>query len=118
MEACFINFSPVLNSTFNSIRFSSADVWIYPSSDWNRVAEQKVDYLSQFKSVQNEEVYDYQMSGENSWFEQRLAEYGKNVMVALRFISFPSLVLVFVSPALHFASLKCIMCIFFTNNHI
>jgi hypothetical protein len=34
-------------------------------------------YLSQFKAVQDEKVYDYQMSGESAWFEQRLAEYGE-----------------------------------------
>ena len=40
---------------------------------------QKPDYLSQFKSVRNMEVYDYQQSGESAWFEQRLAEYGELV---------------------------------------
>lgn len=55
----------------------SADVWVYPSSDWNRVSTQKMFYLSQFKAVQDEKVYDYQMSGESAWFEQRLAEYGE-----------------------------------------
>eukprot|EP01082_Thalassiosira_pseudonana_P005650 g5314.t1 g5314 contig2:237510-239363(-) len=53
----------------------NADVWVYPSSDWNRVSTQKMFYLSQFKAVQDEKVYDYQMSGESAWFEQRLAEY-------------------------------------------
>jgi len=53
----------------------NADVWVYPSSDWNRLIEQKADFLSQFKSVQTKEVYDFQMSGKDAWFEQRLAEY-------------------------------------------
>jgi hypothetical protein len=59
-----------------------ADVWIYPSSNWNTLVSQKADYLSQFKSVANMEVYDYQMSGESAWFEQRLAEYGRPHVLA------------------------------------
>jgi hypothetical protein len=55
----------------------SADVWIYPSSNWNELFSKKADYLSQFKSVKTMEVYDNQKSGESAWFEQRLAEYGE-----------------------------------------
>lgn len=52
-----------------------ADFWIYPSDNFNQVLGQKYDYLQQFKAVQNKQVYDYQMSGGEGWFERRLAEY-------------------------------------------
>mmetsp|Transcript_8175 Transcript_8175/g.13886 ORF Transcript_8175/g.13886 Transcript_8175/m.13886 type:complete len:489 (+) Transcript_8175:127-1593(+) len=52
-----------------------ADVWIYPSDNFNKLLSQKNEYLQQFKAVQNEQVYDYQMSGGEGWFEKRLAEY-------------------------------------------
>jgi hypothetical protein len=32
------------------------------------------------------EVYDYQLSGESAWFEQRMAEYGKISLVIFRFV--------------------------------
>ncbi|KAL3802107.1 hypothetical protein HJC23_010863 [Cyclotella cryptica] len=84
---CMVN---ILNSTEGSVDYygytymsddeflefgKDADVWIYPSSNWNSLVTQKADYLSDFKSVQNMEVYDYQLSGESAWFEQRMAEY-------------------------------------------
>ena len=52
-----------------------ADVWIYPSDNFNKLLSQKNDLLQQFKAVQNQQVYDYQMSGGEGWFERRLAEY-------------------------------------------
>lgn len=52
-----------------------ADVWIYTSDNFNQLLSQKYDLLQQFKSVQNKQVYDYQMSGGEGWFERRLAEY-------------------------------------------
>ena len=52
-----------------------ADVWIYPSDNFNKLLSQKNDLLQQFKAVQNQQVFDYQMSGGEGWFERRLAEY-------------------------------------------
>jgi hypothetical protein len=52
-----------------------ADIFIYPSQTWDTVYEQKKEMLDQFKSVQNKQVYDTQGGGQNSWYEQRLAEY-------------------------------------------
>jgi hypothetical protein len=52
-----------------------AGVWIFPSSTWDTLYEEKKDLLDQFKSVKNKKVYDTQGGGENAWFEQRLAEY-------------------------------------------
>merc|ERR1739838_573456 len=52
-----------------------ADHWIYPSSDWDTVYAANKELLDQMKSIQNEEVYDFQGSGSNSWFEQRMVEY-------------------------------------------
>merc|ERR1712232_563801 len=50
-----------------------ADVWIYPSPGFNDILAQK-SFLNTFASVQNQQVFDYQGSGEQAWFEQRLAE--------------------------------------------
>ena len=52
-----------------------ADVWIYPSDNYNKMFSQKNEFLQQFKAVQNQQVYDYQLSGGEGWFERRLAEY-------------------------------------------
>jgi iron complex transport system substrate-binding protein len=52
-----------------------ADYWIYPSNDWNNTYALFKDQLDTMKSVQNMEVFDYQGSGQNAWFEQRYAEY-------------------------------------------
>jgi hypothetical protein len=52
-----------------------ADIFIYPSQDWDEIYEQKKELLDQFKSVQNKQVYDTQGGGQNAWHEQRLAEY-------------------------------------------
>ena len=54
-----------------------ADHWIYVSNNWNDVYELNKAALDQFKSVQALQVYDYMGSGENDWFERRLAEFGK-----------------------------------------
>ena len=53
-----------------------ADHWIYPAVNWNSIYAENEAVLSQFKSVQQESVFDYQLSGSNAWFEQRYAEYG------------------------------------------
>jgi ABC-type Fe3+-hydroxamate transport system substrate-binding protein len=55
-----------------------ADHWIYVSNDWDDVYEANKDALNQFVSVQALQVFDYMGSGENAWFENRLAEFGKN----------------------------------------
>ena len=54
----------------------NADHWIFPSNDWNTVYVDNKETLDQFKSVQNQQVFDYQGSGSNAWFENRLVEYG------------------------------------------
>jgi hypothetical protein len=79
-----------------------ADVWIYPSSNWNTLVSQKAEYLSQFKSVENMEVYDYQKSGESAWFEQRLAEYGRSCVLILQLTHVSS----HLSFLLHFLALS------------
>ena len=52
------------------------DAFIYAAFDWDDVYELYRDELDQFKSVQDKRVFDVLGSGENTWFEQRLAEYG------------------------------------------
>jgi hypothetical protein len=56
-----------------------ADVWIFPSADWDTVYADNQATLDQFASVASEKVYDYQGSGANAWFENRLVEYGKTL---------------------------------------
>ena len=64
----------------------SADYWIYPSPNWEDAYAQFGTELDRFKSVQNEQVYDYQASGPNAWFEQRFPEYfGAFVFLAASF---------------------------------
>jgi hypothetical protein len=68
------------NELMSHNNFSSfakdADVFFYMSADWDEVYANNSEWLKEFKSVQNKEVYDHQMSGPNAWFGQRLAEYG------------------------------------------
>lgn len=52
-----------------------ADIWIYSGNTWDEVYANKSAIMDQFKSVQNERVYDTQGQGSNAWYEQRLAEY-------------------------------------------
>ena len=52
-----------------------AETFIYPSSNFGEIYNSKKDILDQFRSVQNENVYDTQGQGEHVWYEQRLAEY-------------------------------------------
>lgn len=54
-----------------------ADHWIYTAGNWDAVYAEFKDDLDQFKSVQNDEVYDTNGSGSGAWFEQRVAEYGE-----------------------------------------
>jgi hypothetical protein len=52
-----------------------ADIWIFPSNQWESVYALKNETMDQIKAVQNQQVYDNQGSGSNAWFEQRYAEY-------------------------------------------
>jgi hypothetical protein len=52
-----------------------ADYWIFPSDEWDTTYQMFGTQLDTMKSVQNKQVYDYQASGQNAWFEQRFAEY-------------------------------------------
>ena len=52
-----------------------ADVFIFPAFIWDSLYEEKKAMLDQFKSVQNQKVFDVQGQGSGAWFEQRLAEY-------------------------------------------
>jgi ABC-type Fe3+-hydroxamate transport system substrate-binding protein len=55
-----------------------ADYWIYTSPGVNSaVYSEFKDELKDFVSVKNNNVYDTEGAGQNSWFEQRLAEPGK-----------------------------------------
>jgi len=56
-----------------------ADHWIYPSADWDTIYEANKEQLDEMKAVQNNQVFDYQGSGEKAWFEQRMVEY-ENVL--------------------------------------
>lgn len=52
-----------------------ADHWIYPAANWDTIFAANRTMLETMKSVQNEQVFDNQGSGNSGWFEQRLAEY-------------------------------------------
>ncbi|EJK52684.1 hypothetical protein THAOC_28013 [Thalassiosira oceanica] len=52
-----------------------AETFIFPSSNFGDIYNSKKEILDQFKSVQNENVYDTQGQGEHAWQETRLAEY-------------------------------------------
>lgn len=54
-----------------------ADVWIYTSTNFEDMLSEFGDNMTDFVSIQNQEVYDTQGSGANAWFEQRLAEPGR-----------------------------------------
>lgn len=54
-----------------------ADHFIYTGPNWEETFATFRDNLTEFKSVQNGEVYDTQGSGVNAWFETRIAEFGK-----------------------------------------
>lgn len=51
------------------------DIFFYNSDNWGSVYEEKKDMLDRFKSLNDKQVFDNQRSGENVWFERRLAEY-------------------------------------------
>lgn len=81
-----------------------ADHWIFVSSDWDAIYEANKDTLNQFKSVQALQVYDYQGSGSNAWFEQRLAEFGKPELPCLFFLCPTTVDLI---PLIIFCFVRC-----------
>lgn len=77
---------PVMTNEEFATFGKTAEKWIYPSGNWNNIYGQNEEFLSQFVSVQNQTVFDYQGSGENNWFEQRYAEYGMLYKCILFFV--------------------------------
>ena len=55
-----------------------AEYWIYTGFNFNDVYDEKKDMLDELPVIQNRVVYDVRGSGPNSWFEQRMAEYGES----------------------------------------
>lgn len=56
-----------------------ADVWFFPSWEWNFTENKYGDRLNEIKAYREKKVYDYMGRGRNAWFEQRPAEYYKVV---------------------------------------
>lgn len=54
-----------------------ADHWIYSGGNWDQAYTAYSSVLDTFKSVKNKQVFDNRGSGPNTWFENRLAEYGE-----------------------------------------
>ena len=57
-----------------------ADVWIIPGFIYGELSTVYSEFwgnFTDFKSVQNEQVYDVRAKGGNNWFESRVAEFGK-----------------------------------------
>jgi iron complex transport system substrate-binding protein len=52
-----------------------ADIWFFPAPNWDATYANFTDQLNEMKSVQSQQVYDYQGSGKNAWFQERFAEY-------------------------------------------
>lgn len=68
--------APGLTNEEFSVLAKDADVFFYVSTDFDTVyANPNNAFLNEFRSVQNKQVFDYQKSGSNAWFEQRMAEY-------------------------------------------
>ncbi len=73
-EECFRNYM----TTEEFVAFSrDADIWIYTSPDFDSVYATMGSNLTDFKSIQNQQVFDTEGSGAGMWFEQRLAEPGE-----------------------------------------
>lgn len=73
-EACGANYM----TTEEFVAFGKdADVWIYPNNDFDSTLSEFGDAIADFVSVKNEKVFDNLGSGDNAWYEQRLAEPGK-----------------------------------------
>jgi len=60
-----------------------ADIWFYSGDSWDDRYERFGEMLDTFKSVQNMQVYDHEGSGDGTWWEQRMAEYGAFFLLAL-----------------------------------
>jgi iron complex transport system substrate-binding protein len=52
-----------------------ADYFFFPAPYWNDTYATFGGLLDQLPAVRNRQVYDYQGSGENAWFQERFAEY-------------------------------------------
>jgi len=75
-DLCYRNYM----TTEEFIAFGKdADIWIYPSPDFEQTLTDFGDVLAAFVSVKKQAVYDTEGSGPNAWFEQRLVEPGKSM---------------------------------------
>jgi len=75
-DADLINTDRQLNMTEFASIAKDADHWIYPSTDFDTILTDNYDLLSEFKSVKNGEVYDYQgRAGRDNWFGDRMVSY-------------------------------------------
>jgi hypothetical protein len=73
-DACFRNYM----TTEEFIEFGKdADIWIYTSPDFDNAFAMFEANLTDFVSIQNEQVFDTEGGGAGAWFEQRLVEPGK-----------------------------------------
>jgi len=64
-----------LNDTEAFEMGKEADIFMYSGSDWEALYASHGEMLDQFKSVQNQQVYDTLGQGPSAWQEQRYAEY-------------------------------------------
>merc|ERR1712238_553024 len=64
-----------LNDTEAFEMGKDADIFMYSGSDWEALYAAHGEMLDQFKSVQNQQVYDTLGQGASAWSEQRYAEY-------------------------------------------
>ena len=58
-----------------------ADIWIYTSPDFENAMTTFAANLTDFVSIQNKLVFDTEGSGAGAWFEQRLVEPGKYMLI-------------------------------------
>ena len=64
-----------------------ADVWIIPGFIYGELSSVYSEFwgnFTDFKSVQNGQVYDVRAKGGNNWFESRIAEFGKLLLCYLK----------------------------------
>ena len=65
-----------LMSTTELVEYAkNADYWIYNSANWDTIYQNFTSELQEMKSIKDQNVFDYQGSGDDAWFEQRIAEY-------------------------------------------
>ena len=60
-----------LNDTEAFDMGKDADIFLYSGSDWEALYASHGDLLDQFKSVQNQQVFDTLGQGQSAWNEQR-----------------------------------------------